>query len=317
MRILFVMDPAETMVFDKDTSFAFLRAAEAAGHSCYHALITDLGARGGEGRVTARPISVRTQPPYSMLGASQGEALNDFDAILIRKDPPFDTAYLHATQILDLVAAETVIMNRPSGLRAANEKLFALHFSRFMPETVVTRRPEEILDFVERRGEAVLKPLDGAGGSGVVRLTRGDKNCRALVELLTREGKDPAMVQAFEPSIVDGDKRVLLLDGEVLGAIRRVPRPDEFRANIHVGGRVVATSLEPEEVELVAILGKELSRLGLYFVGLDLIAGKLIEVNVTSPTGIQELGRLSQSQPEQRVIAWIEEEHQRRRGPKS
>jgi glutathione synthase len=153
----------------------------------------------------------------------------------------------------------------------------------------------------------VLKPLDGAGGSGVVTLSSGDKNARALTDLLTQEGRSQAMVQAFQPEVERGDKRVLLLDGECIGAILRVPRADEFRANIHVGGSVVATQLTEKEQALVSALGPRLRQDGLFFVGLDLIAEKLIEVNVTSPTGIQELGRLTRTEPESRVIEWIEE----------
>jgi glutathione synthase len=227
---------------------------------------------------------------------------------MIRKDPPFDTVYLHLTQQLDLIKEHTLVVNDPAGLRAANEKLYALSFEQWMPPTLVTRDRAEILEFTRSvGGRAVLKPLDGAGGSGVVTLSTGDKNARALTDILTHEGRSQAMVQAFQPEIEKGDKRVLLLDGECIGAILRVPREDEFRANIHVGGSVVATQLTENEQKLVSALGPRLRQDGLFFVGLDLIAEKLIEVNVTSPTGIQELGRLTRTEPEGRVIEWIEE----------
>jgi glutathione synthase len=234
--------------------------------------------------------------------------VSEFSAVMIRKDPPFDTAYLHLTQQLDLIKEHTLVVNDPAGLRAANEKLYALQFEEWMPQTLVTRDREAILEFTRSvGGRAVLKPLDGAGGSGVVTLSVDDKNARALTDLLTQEGRSQAMVQAFQPEVERGDKRVLLLDGECIGAILRVPRADEFRANIHVGGSVVATQLTAYEQKLVSALGPRLRQDGLYFVGLDLIAEKLIEVNVTSPTGIQELGRLTQTEPEARVIEWIEE----------
>jgi glutathione synthase len=192
-------------------------------------------------------------------------------------------------------------------LRAANEKLFALQFEEWMPRTMVTRDRESIHRFVKTvGGAAVLKPLDGAGGSGVVALKQGDKNMRALVDIQTHEGKQWAMVQEFQPGISEGDKRVLLLNGEPLGAILRVPREDDIRANIHVGGSVFATELTDEEQRLCAALAPTLIKHGLFFVGLDLIGGKLIEVNVTSPTGIQELGRLTESRPELAVIEWVE-----------
>lgn len=301
------MDPAATMLPDKDTTFAFIRGAEAAGHRCFHALVGDLSVRGGEVGVRAAPVSVSAAVPHVTLGTAAIKNAEEFDAILIRKDPPFDTAYLHLTQILDLVKDQTLIINDPVGLRDANEKLFALHFADFMPRTLVTRDREEILQFTrDVGGHAVLKPLDGAGGSGVVALSIEDKNARALTDILTHEGALPAMVQEFQPGIVEGDKRVLLLDGKPLGAILRVPRADDIRANIHVGGTVKATELEPQEIELVEAIAPRLIAHGLYFVGLDLIGGKLIEVNVTSPTGIQELGRLTGTTPEADVIAWIE-----------
>lgn len=308
MQILFIMDPAENMLPDKDTSFAFARAAQKRGHRCYHCLAEDLSARGAELSAVVRPLSVSDVAPHVTLGSPEVVNLRDLSAVLIRKDPPFDTVYLHLTQQLDLVKEHTLVVNDPAGLRAANEKLYALSFEQWMPPTLVTRDRAAILEFTRSvGGRAVLKPLDGAGGSGVVTLSTGDKNARALTDILTHEGRSQAMVQAFQPEIERGDKRVLLLDGECIGAILRVPREDEFRANIHVGGSVVATQLTANEQKLVAALGPRLRQDGLFFVGLDLIAEKLIEVNVTSPTGIQELGRLTRTEPEARVIEWIEE----------
>lgn len=319
MKFLFVMDPAEGMLPDKDTSFLFMLAAGARGHQCYHAAPEDLSAdtaAGGRAEVDvrARAIAVSRRAPHVTLGASERVLAADFDAILVRKDPPFDTAYLHLTQTLDLVKERVLVVNDPAGLRAANEKLFALRFPEWMPRTLVTREPSRIHEFVEDvGGKAVLKPLDGAGGSGVVLLTRGDKNNRALVDLHTREGKEPAMVQEFQPAIALGDKRVLLLAGQLLGVIRRVPRPDDIRANIHVGGRVELASLTEREEALVAAISPSLVEHGLWFVGLDLINERLIEVNVTSPTGMQELGHLSGADPAARVIEWIEVESARLR----
>jgi glutathione synthase len=307
MRILFIMDPAESMLPDKDTTFAFLRAAGARGHRCFHCAPGDLSARGPHVSAVARPLTVHEQAPHARLGAREHLDLTAMDAVMVRKDPPFDTEYLHLTRMLDLVKHETFVCNDPRGLRDANEKLFALRFSEWMPDTMVTRDPEVIHAFVrEVGGQAVLKPLDGAGGSGVVALRTEDKNSRALVDLLTHEGRVQVMAQQFLPDIESGDKRVLMLDGEPVGAILRVPRPDDIRANIHVGGQVEATELTERELELVRALGPQLVSFGLFFVGLDLIGGHLIEVNVTSPTGIQELGRLTGTTPEVRVIEWLE-----------
>lgn len=319
MKFLFVMDPAEGMLPDKDTSFLFMLAALGRGHECYHALPEDLSAEASpSGRtqvdVRTRRITVSLRSPHVTLAASERVDAAAFDAILIRKDPPFDTTYLHLTQTLDLVKGQTLVVNDPAGLRAANEKLFALRFPAWMPKTLVTREPARVHEFVEEvGGKAVLKPLDGAGGSGVVLLTRGDKNNRALVDLHTHEGKHAAMVQEFQPSIVDGDKRVLLLAGELLGVIRRVPRSDDIRANIHVGGRVELAELTEREQQLVTEVRPALVEHGLWFVGLDLINERLIEVNVTSPTGMQELGRLSGTDPAARVIEWLEVESARQK----
>jgi glutathione synthase len=215
---------------------------------------------------------------------------------------------LYLTHQLDLVKNKTLVLNDPAALRDANEKLYAFHFAEYMPPSLVSSNERDLIDFVhEVGGRAVIKPLDGAGGSGVAALSVGDLNLKPLVGLLTREGKQLALVQEFQPAVFKGDKRVLLLDGELLGAIRRVPVEGDLRANIHVGGRVEATDLSPEESAMVTAVGARLREVGLWFVGLDLIGGKLIEVNVTSPTGIQELGRLTQTHPEDAVIQWVEE----------
>ncbi len=308
MRFLFVMDPAEAMLPDKDTTFAFLRGAQARGHECLHCLPNALSAHGQNVSAVARPIRVSDAPPHVSLGASSDFQIAELDAVFIRKDPPFDTAYLQLSRMLDLVKDRTLVVNDPAGLRDANEKLFALHFAEFMPSTLVSADPQRIRAFVDEvGGKAVLKPLDGAGGSGVVALSNQDRNTRALIDLLTKEGRELALVQRFEPGIATGDKRVLVLDGKPLGAILRVPREDDIRANIHVGGTVKPTELSREELAVVQSVGPVLAQRGLWFVGLDLIGGKLIEVNVTSPTGIQELSRFVGRPVEQEVIQWVEE----------
>jgi glutathione synthase len=307
MRFLFVMDPAQTMLPDKDTSFAFMRGAIARSHLCLHCVPTDVFNVGLDVFARVRPITVSDAPPHVVLGDAMDVAVRDVDAIFIRKDPPFDDAYLWLTQQLDLARRDTLVINDPSGVRDANEKLFTMRFAHLMPQTMVSASPSRLIDYVkEVGGDAIIKPLDGAGGAGVVRIRSGDSNTRAIVDLLTREGRRLALVQQFLPSVREGDKRVLVLEGKPLGAIRRVPRPDEIRANIHVGGQVEATTLTEAEARLVDEVGAHLVEWGLWFVGLDLIAERLIEVNVTSPTGIQELGRLTGTRPELKVIEWVE-----------
>ncbi len=308
MRFLFVMDPAETMHPAKDTTFAFMRGARARGHESYHCLPRDIANEGRSVTARARSITVSDTAPHVTFGAEAVLEVAAFDAVFIRKDPPFDPAYVHLTHQLELVKGQTLVVNDPRGLRDANEKLFAFNFVEYMPRSRVTANPQEILAFVEAvGGQAVLKPLDGAGGSGVVVLTRGDKNLRSLADVWTSEGKALALVQAYLPAIRNGDKRVLVLEGKVLGAVLRVPREDDVRANLHVGGRAEPTELTPKEQAIVAAVGPKLVEHGLFFVGLDFIGEHLIEVNVTSPTGIQELSRFVGRPVEQDVIAWVEQ----------
>jgi glutathione synthase len=307
MRFLFVMDPAEKMLPDKDTSFAFIRGAEARGHECLHCLPKDLFNEGPNVFASVRTISVSDSAPHSTLGARSSVELVQLDAVFIRKDPPFDFAYAHLTRQLDLIKDRVLVLNDPSAIRDANEKLYAFHFSEFMPRSLVCSDPARLLAFVGTvGGRAVIKPLDGAGGTGVLALSLDDQNARSIVDILTKEGQELVLVQEYQPAVRVGDKRVLLLDGRPLGAILRVPRKDDLRANIHAGGQVQPTTLSPGEETLVASIGPRLSAVGLYFVGLDLIGEKLIEINVTSPTGIQELGRHLGQRPELDVIRWVE-----------
>jgi len=313
MRFLFVMDPAETMHPAKDTTFAFMRGALARRHETFHCLPRDIANEGRTVTARARAIRVADTAPHLELAAETTLDLATLGAVFIRKDPPFDPPYVHLTHQLDLVKHRVLVLNDPRGLRDANEKLFAFHFAEYMPHSRVTADPREIIAFVETvGGRAVLKPLDGAGGSGVVVLERGDKNLRSLADVWTSEGKKLALVQEYLPAIRTGDKRVLVLDGKPLGAILRVPREDDVRANLHVGGRAESTTLTAKELAAVAAIGPKLVEHGLFFVGLDFIGERLIEVNVTSPTGIQELSHFVGRPVEQDVIAWIEERVQKR-----
>ena len=307
MRFLFVMDPMDRILPDKDTTFAFQRAALSRGHVSLHAEPGDIFIKDGDVFALASVVEVSDTAPHVKMSPKTEVRLAEIEGVFIRKDPPFDAAYLYLTQMLERARGRTVIMNDPRGLRDANEKLYALHFPQFMPRTLVTSNQDRIHAYVRSiGGKGVIKPLDGAGGSGVLMLTDGDKNARSIVDMLTNEGKTLAMVQEFLPAVVKGDKRVLLLDGEILGAINRVPRADDLRSNIHVGGSVEACDVTTEERALVASIAPRLRSDGLIFVGLDLIGGKLTEVNVTSPTGIQELSRHVGREVSDDVIAWVE-----------
>ncbi|HEX9296171.1 MAG TPA: glutathione synthase [Polyangiaceae bacterium] len=307
MRLLYIMDPVESILPDKDTTFAFLRSAQHRGHENFHAELAHIYLARGGVRASARRVRVADASPFLALGSEVHDlAISDFGAVLIRKDPPFDQSYLHTTLLLEYARGKTLLINDPRGLRDANEKLYALNFPEFAPRTLVSANREDLLHFVAEAGQAVIKPLDGAGGFGVLGLARGDQNSRAIIDMLTREGRQLAVLQEYLPAVRTGDKRVLVLDGEPLGAILRVPRPDDLRSNIHVGGSVVPTDLTPYELGMVKAMAPRLRSDGLIFVGLDVIGDRLTEVNVTSPTGIQQLGNLTGTRPADRVIEWIE-----------
>jgi glutathione synthase len=307
MRILFVMDPLERMHPLKDSTFTFMRSALGRGHECLHCLPHHLSVRDGRAFAQVRVATVSDQAPHWTYGEKSQVALDELGAVMIRKDPPFDAGYLLATLMLEHARGKVLIVNDPRALRDANEKLYALNFARWMTPTLVSSSREEIRAFVDQvGGKAVIKPLDGAGGVGVLALSSSDKNSKAIIDVVTGEGTRLAMAQAFLEKVVEGDKRVILLDGELLGAILRVPLGDDFRANIHVGGQVRPAELTAREAALVADIAPRLRADGLMFVGLDLIGEHLTEVNVTSPTGIQELGRFTGTAPEDKVIAFLE-----------
>lgn len=307
MRFVYVMDPMDRVLPDKDTTFAFQRAAQARGHEALHCEPRDLFVKDSSVFGRVRKLTVSDRAPYATMGEAFDVDLAEVDAVLIRKDPPFDALYMYATQLLELARGKTLIVNDPRGLRDANEKLYTLHFAKWMPRSIVTSHEDQILRFVaEHGGTGVIKPLDLAGGSGVMMLRTGDKNVRSIIQLLTDEGRRLVMVQEYLPDVVRGDKRILLLDGEPLGAINRVPRSDDLRSNIHVGGSVEPCEITADERAMIADVAVRLKRDGLIFVGLDVIGSKLTEVNVTSPTGIQQLSQHLQRDVSADVIAWIE-----------
>ena len=307
MRFVYVMDSFDRVLPDKDTTFAFLRAARARGHESLHCEPRDLIVRDGDVHAKVRTCVVSDSAPYVSFGEPKEIRLADAQAVFIRKDPPFDTAYLLTTLLLERLRGRTVLINDPRGLREANEKLYALNFARWMPKTIVTSYEDEIMAFVRSvGGTGVIKPLDLAGGSGVMMVKDGDKNARSIIQLLSDEGKRLCMVQEFIPKVTLGDKRIILLDGKPLGAINRVPRSDDLRSNIHVGGSVEQCEVTPHELAIIKDIAPRLAQDGLVFVGLDVIDGRLTEVNVTSPTGIQQLSQHLGRDAAMDVIEWAE-----------
>ena len=296
---LFVIDPIAQLKPGKDSSVALMQAAERAGRPVWCTGLVDLLACGRPGPdagtghgtwVEARRVQCS---PWCELGDVRHLPLESFAHVWMRKDPPVDEAYLYATHLLELAERHGVrVMNRPAALRAWNEKLSALRWSHLMAPTLVASRVTPLADFASQHGEVVLKPLGGRAGQGVVFASAGMPGLRALLELVTAQQTLPVMVQAFLPGVRDGDKRILLVHGEPLGAVNRVPSGDEFRSNLAVGGQPQAADLSDAELQICAALAPALQSEGLFFVGIDVIDGRLSEINVTSPTGICEVERL-------------------------
>lgn len=307
-RFLFIMDPIERILPDKDTTFVFMLESQRRGHHVYVCGVQDLFIDSARPGARFRRAEVVRAVPHYRLFEERTESLHWFDAVFMRKDPPVDLAYLFATHVLSLVdVTQTFVMNRPSGLRDANEKLYALHFPTVIPPSIVTCDIDRLKTFLDHLGgEMIIKPLDGCGGAGVFDVRRTDRNLNAILEMSTDNGRRPIMAQRYLPEIRRGDKRLIVLNGEPLGATLRVPREDEHRGNIHVGGTCVQTDVTARDHLIVNTLASRLRDDGLFFVGLDIIGDFLTEVNVTSPTGIQEINALDNVCLEAQVIDFVE-----------
>ncbi|MCP5069383.1 MAG: glutathione synthase [bacterium] len=309
LRMAFVMDPLESIDIEGDTTFVLMLAAQERGHGLWYVDPADLGvdARGAVARV--RPVTMRREPGnHSSVGESSHVALDEaFDVVWQRKDPPVDNESIVATQILGL-CRKALVLNRPAGILAANEKLYALNFPDLMAETLVTHEIPWLLEFMDSLGgEMIVKPLDGRGGEGIFHVARDDRNLNSILEQSTRFGERRVMAQRYLPEVRIGDKRILLLDGEPLGALLRVPAESEVRANLHVGGKAAKGVIDDIDRAIIERVAPWIRRDGLFFVGIDVIGGKLTEVNVTSPTGIQEMNALDGARYEMAVIEAVEE----------
>jgi len=285
----FQMDPMESLNIAGDSTFALMLAAQKRGHTLYHYDVKTLSYQDGTLRAMAHPVTVqRVTGDHFRFGALQPLDLgSEIDAIFMRQDPPFDLGYITATHLLERISHRTLVVNDPASVRNAPEKLFVLDYARFMPPTLITRSLDAVRAFQAEHGEIVVKPLHGNAGSAVFHVAADGKNLAALADLFGEVWREPFMVQAFIRAVSGGDKRIVLVDGEVAGAINRIPGAGEIRSNLAAGGTAHATALTPEELEICAALRPELKRRGLVFVGIDVIGGKwLTEINVTSPTGI-------------------------------
>lgn len=315
MHIVVVMDPVSTVIVDEDTTFSLMLEAHQRGHRVDHCLLPDVELKEGRPVASVRRASLRRDPNRPVeLGEPEHIDLAEVDAVLIRKDPPFDAPYLWLTLMLEQIQGDTLVVNNPAGIRAANEKIYACYFPELMPRTTVVRSKARIRSFLEElradgaseNGDAVIKPVDGHGGAGIFRISLTDGNFNAAVEAVTHQETRVAMVQQFVPEVTEGDKRILLLNGEPLGGILRVPQGGDHRSNIHVGGKVVAADLSPQDQHICNTIRAKLVGDRLYFVGIDVINGMLTEINVTSPTGIQQMSRLNGVNCEGKVIDWLE-----------
>jgi glutathione synthase len=294
LAVAIQMDPIDTINIDADSTFMLALEAQRRGHALFHYLPTAMTLRDGRLYAKGRPLEVfRRHGDHHRFGAFEELDLAGFDIILMRQDPPFDMAYITATHLLELLPDDgPLVVNDPAAVRNAPEKLFVLRFRELMPPTLLTLDKDEIRAFWQEHGEIVLKPLFGNGGAGIVHLRQGDDNLNSLLDMYQQINREPVMVQRYVPEVRQGDKRIILVEGEPCGAVLRVPAAGEARANLHVGGRALKTSLTPREKEICAAIGPSLREQGIVFVGIDVLGDYITEINVTSPTGIQEIARL-------------------------
>ncbi len=302
------MDPVDSIDIDGDSTFVLGLEAQNRGHKLYHYMPQDLTFKDGVLTAFARPLELRREKGnHFTLGDGMWINLkSDVDVILMRQDPPFDMAYITATHLLEHVEPDTLVVNNPANVRNAPEKLFVTHFEGLMPPTMISSNVESIEAFRAEHKDIILKPLYGNGGAGVFHLKPGDDNLNSLLEMFTELYREPIMIQAFLPDVRAGDKRIILVDGKPAGAVNRIPKEGEARSNLHVGGKAAKTELTPREQEICAAIGPALKEQGLIFVGIDVIGDYLTEINVTSPTGLQEINRFNGSCLEGKIWDAIE-----------
>lgn len=296
MRLLFILDPIERLALAGDTSYALMLEAAARGWDVWTCQLEHLGLVGDDAVVDASPTIVMpaaTPREAFQIEAASHHRLAEFDIVLMRKDPPVDVNYLHATWILDHARGKTLLVNDPRGLRELNEHLAVLRFPHLTPPTIVTRSADKLRAFQAAQGGAiVVKPVDGYGGLGIFVVRDGDMNASSILETSTAAGARWTLAQKYLPEAVEGDKRIILVDGEPVGAVLRVPASAEARGNLHVGGRAVKTTIDARDREIIAAIAPFLREHGQILVGLDVIGGQLTEINITSPTGVRHASRL-------------------------
>ncbi len=315
VKFAFILDPLASLDPGHDTTVAFMEAVQHLGHEVWTTQANQLGVVDGVAYSWLSPVTLtpvekhdghwQAANPWYEVESPIWQPLEAMDAVLMRTDPPVNVPYLYTTYILDYVNPDkTLVLNHPRGLRTANEKMYALQFPEAIPETIVTRDKAVVREFVQRRQKAILKPLGGKAGEGIFMIQVGDFNLNSLVELSTL-GDVPVMVQQYLPEAKEGDKRIILLDGDPIGAVNRIPTGEEFRGNMAVGGRVAKAEITEREQEICRQVAPKLRQDGLYFVGIDVIGGYLTEVNVTSPTGVREIDLLDDVRLGETVVNWM------------
>jgi len=307
LAVAIQMDPIDSIDIDADSTFVIALEAQRRGHALFHYLPQDLALKAGRVRARARPLEVRREAGnHATLGEAVDLDLAGVDVVLMRQDPPFDMAYITATHLLEHIHPDTLVVNDPVNVRNAPEKLFVTHFPTLMPPTLITASAADVHEFRREHGDIVVKPLYGNGGAGVFHIAPGDENLNALLEMFTELYREPIIAQRYLPEIRQGDKRIILVDGEPVGGVSRRPAEGEARANFHAGGQAGKTELTRRERDICAAIGPALHEQGLIFVGIDVIGDYLTEINVTSPTGIQEINRLDGTCIEARIWDCIE-----------
>ena len=295
LAVAIQMDPVESIDIDADSTFVLALEAQRRGHGLYHYLPQSLSFRDGRIYARARPLEMRRKRgDHATLGQPELIDLAALDVVLMRQDPPFDMAYITATHLLEHIHPETLVVNDPVHVRNAPEKLFVAHFGPLMPPTLISSDRDEILDFRTEYKDIIVKPLFGNGGAGVFHVGPEDENLNALLEMFTELYREPIIVQRYLPEVRAGDKRIILINGKPAGAVNRVPPAGEARANLHVGARAQKAELDRRDLEICEAIGPVLKKRGLIFVGIDVIGGYLTEINVTSPTGLQEINRFNE-----------------------
>jgi len=292
MKTLYVMDPLESLNLEGDSTYMMMLEANNRGGTTFWCTPQDLFALGGRAFAKMIEVNVLAVEPFFIQGPAVDTDLGEMDVIWMRKDPPFDMAYIFSTYMLDLVPSSTLVLNDPRAIRNFNEKMYALHFAEYCPETLVTREISRAKQWAKKHPKVVIKPWDGNGGRGVLVTSHEDPNFGSMLEILTDNQQEYILVQEYLPEIIEGDKRIILIGGEAVGQMLRVPQKGDHRGNIHVGAGVQACELTDREREICAVLAPELQKHNLLFVGIDTIGDKMTEINVTSPTGIQEINRL-------------------------